>query len=123
MNTKKEEQLKASLQSVSNAHKEWNQPEKRLAEIEKFADEILAKPDKYENRRGKKSEWLTDEQMLALKIREYARTMRANSCSGIWQPWKPLRSLKVPQTRGKYHVSLSGEKPSGRSCGRRYQSL
>ena len=82
MNTKKEGQLKASLQFVSDAHKEWNQPEKRLAEIEKFADEILAKPDKYENRRGKKSVWLTDEQILALKIREYARTMRVNMEQG-----------------------------------------
>ena len=31
------------------------------------------------------------------------------------------RSLKVPQTRGKYQVSLSAENPSGTSCGRKIQ--
>ena len=45
--------------------------------------------------------------------------MRPNSCSGIWQPWKPARSLKVPATRGKYQVSSSDVKQSARSCGRR----
>ena len=29
--------------------------------------------------------------------------MRPSSCSGIWQPCNPARSLNVPQTRGKYH--------------------
>ena len=47
--------------------------------------------------------------------------IRPSSCSGIWQPCQPVRSLNVPQTRGKYHVSSSGWKPSGRSCGRRIQ--
>ena len=31
-----------------------------------------------------------------------------SSRSGIWQPWNPARSLKVPHTRGKYQVSSSG---------------
>ncbi len=52
---------------------------------------------------------------------EHARMIRPRSCSGIWQPCQPARSLKVPQTRGKYQVSLSGAKPSGTSCGRRIQ--
>ena len=47
--------------------------------------------------------------------------IRPSSCSGIWQPCKPARSLNVPATRGKYQVSSSGAKPSGRSCGRRIQ--
>ena len=33
--------------------------------------------------------------------------MRPRSCSGIWQPWKPSRSLNVPATRAKYQVSSS----------------
>ena len=45
--------------------------------------------------------------------------MRPSNCSGIWQPWKPARSLNVPATRGKYHVSSSGVKQSAMSCGRR----
>jgi len=48
-----------------------------------------------------------------------ARMIRPSNCSGIWQPCQPDRSLNVPQTRGKYHVSPSAAKPSGRSCGRR----
>ena len=52
---------------------------------------------------------------------EQARMIRPRSCSGIWQPCQPARSLKVPQTRGKYQVSPSGAKPSGTSCGRRIQ--
>ena len=34
--------------------------------------------------------------------------IRPRSCSGIWQPCQPARSLNVPQTRGKYQVSLVG---------------
>ena len=34
--------------------------------------------------------------------------IRPRSCSGIWQPCQPARSLNVPQTRGKYQVSSSG---------------
>ena len=50
-----------------------------------------------------------------------ARMIRPSNCSGIWQPCHPDRSLNVPQTRGKYQVSPSAPKPSGRSCGRRIQ--
>ena len=46
---------------------------------------------------------------------EHALMIRPRSCSGIWQPWKRIRCLNVPQTRGKYQVSESAEKPSGRS--------
>src|SRR5207244_4827698 len=35
---------------------------------------------------------------------EQARMIRPRSCSGIWHPWNPILSLKVPATRGKYHV-------------------
>src|SRR5262249_22177868 len=52
---------------------------------------------------------------------EQSLMMRPRSCSGIWQPWKPARSLKVPATRGKYHVSSWGLKPLTTSCGRRIQ--
>ena len=44
---------------------------------------------------------------------EQARMIRPRSCSGIWQPCQPARSLKVPQTRGKYQVSLVGGEAVG----------
>ena len=44
---------------------------------------------------------------------EQARMMRPRSCSGIWQPCQPARSLNVPQTRGKYQVSSSAREAVG----------
>ncbi len=38
----------------------------------------------------------------------HARMIRPSRCSGIWQPCQPVRSLNVPQTRGKYQVFSSG---------------
>ena len=39
--------------------------------------------------------------------------IRPRSCSGIWQPCQPARSLKVPQTRGTYQVSPLGREAAG----------
>ena len=43
--------------------------------------------------------------------------IRPRSCSGIWQPCQPARSLNVPQTRGKYQVSSSGLEALGQVLG------